>query len=354
MTTESELGYGKASPSFLKEVVLRSLGTASRSVMTGPGPGLDNAFVSIGGGRVLAITADPVSVVPSIGMKLSAWLSVHLIASDYTTSGLRPEFATFTFNMPGDMEHSEVEAYLRSVGSECRKLGVAIVAGHTGSYPGAGYTVVGGGSMFGFCRKGEYIAPTMAIEGDSIVMTKGAAIEASAMLARSFPLYVEKKVGRAMCERAGRLLRQCSTVADALAASSLGLGRDGVTTMHDATEGGVLGGLAEMAAAAGKSFAVAKESICVPTESAAVCSAFKIDPLTSESEGTLLLTCNESIADELTERLRRRGIPAFAIGTVRRGRGLCMSERGGPPRRVRPAADGYWMAYQRSLLLGLE
>jgi hydrogenase maturation factor len=348
------LEFGKARKGFLRRVVLRSLGAASRAVLIGPGLGLDNAFVSAGRGRVMAVTADPVSIIPGVEPSISAWLSVHLIASDYTTSGLQPEFATFTFNLPGDLENSKAEAYLKAIGSECKRLNVAIVAGHTGSYPGAGYTVVGGGSMLGFCRRGEYVDPTMARAGDAIVMTKGAAIEAAAMLARSFPRFVEGRVGHAQCRRARLLLGRCSTVTDATVAASAGLGTDGITSMHDATEGGVLGGLGEMADAAGKAFVVQKESIHVPAEVQAVCAAFGIDPLSSESEGTLLLTCHESALDGLQGRLRRRGIEASPIGRVMKGSGLWLSGGKGAPARVRPESDGYWRAYEESLRSGLS
>jgi hydrogenase expression/formation protein HypE len=179
------LRQGKLDSRTMKRVVYRSLGSTSSKVVSGPGIGLDNAVLSIGESRRMLVTTDPVSIIPGVGMRASAWLSVHLIASDYTTSGLRPEFATFTYNMPKEMRVSEVEEYLRAVGRECRQIGVAVVAGHTGSYPGGGFTVVGGGTMFGFCRKGDYVDPTMAQPGDVILMTKGAAIEAAAMLALS-------------------------------------------------------------------------------------------------------------------------------------------------------------------------
>ena len=134
-------------------MVFRNLGARSRRILTGPRRGLDNAAISVGRREVMLITTDPVSVVPEIGMEWSAWLSVHLIASDYTTSGQKPEFAAFNFNFPKEMHEGDKGKYLRNVGKECRKLGVSIVAGHTGSYPGGGFTVVGGGTMFGFARK---------------------------------------------------------------------------------------------------------------------------------------------------------------------------------------------------------
>ncbi len=338
----------------MKEVVYASLGKKSRKLVIGPRKGSDNAVIAAGGGRVMILTVDPVSIITSIGMKLSGWLSVHLIASDYTTSGLRPEYATFSFNFPPELSDTDREEYVRSVGEECRRLGITIAAGHTGSYPGAGFTVIGAGSMFGFGRRGGFVDPSMARSGDVILMTKQAGIEATASLALSFPRYVEGKVGRLMGSRAKKLIRSCSTVTDALTAARIGLGRGGITSMHDATEGGVLGGLEEMAYASGTAFHVNKGRINVSEEVGAVCGAFGLDPLGSLSEGTLLVTCNPDRLDDVKDEFAGSGIPIREIGSVRDGAGLWVTKGEGRPKRIKPEADRYWAAYRDAIDAGLR
>lgn len=338
----------------MEEVVYRNLGASKGAILVGPKLGFDNAFVSIKGKRVMVVTTDPVSVIPQIGMRWSAWLSVHLIASDLATSGVAPEFASFSFNFPSEMGSADKREYLRSLGTACKGIGVAIVAGHTGTYPGAGFTVVGGGTMIGFAREGGYVDPSMARVGDSILMTKGAAIEATASLAASFPRFTEERIGKKWATRAREMLNVCTTVKEALLASSVGLGDSGVTSMHDATEGGVVGGLDEMATASNRAFHVDQDRIFVSKEARAVCSAFGIDPLTSLSEGTLLLTCHPQSVGKLRARIRRSSIAVYEIGSVRDGAGLLVSKSHGRPRRVQPPADGYWKAYNRSIALGLK
>lgn len=345
---------GKLDRRTMEQVVYGHLGASSRKVIVGPGRGFDNAVISVGGKKVMILTADPVSVMPALGIRTSAWMSVHLIASDYATSGCAPQFASFEFNFPPEMAPRDRDSYLRSIGSACKELGISIVAGHTGSYPGAGYTVVGGGVILGFASAGGYVDPSMARERDAVLMTKGAAIETAASLASSFPRYVEKAVGAAMTKRAKALVRSCSVVKDALVAATLGLGKAGVTSMHDATEGGVIGGLDEMAEASGKSIVVDKGMILQLEEATAVCSAFGIDPLAALSEGTLLITCNPSRVAELVQKLKAAGVRAGKIGTAERGVGLWMSDRGRAPRRIKPAADPYWDAYSRAVREGLS
>lgn len=345
---------GKLDAETMERVVYRHLGARSKEVIVGPKRGFDNAIVSVGERKVLILTTDPVSVIPVLGIRASAWLSVHLIASDYTTSGLRPQFASFDFNFPPEMASSARDSYLQAVGSACKELGISIVAGHTGSYPGASFTVVGGGVMFGFASKGGYVDPSMARAGDAVLMTKGAAIEAAASLANSFPKYTEEKIGASLALRAKTLAKSCSTVKDALTAATLGLGEGGVTSMHDATEGGVMGALDEMSAASGQSIIIEKARILQLEEAAAVCSAFGIDQLTALSEGTLLITCTRERTNELVQKLESLGITAATIGRVGKGSGLWISDHGRPPRRVKPGTDPYWGAYSRASSEGLS
>ncbi len=347
---------GKVPREFLESVVFANLGAKRSSLLVGPAHGLDNAVISLGGRKVLIVTSDPLSVIPSIGMKESAWLSVHLVASDLTTSGVSPQFAMLDLNLPPDMELPAVSTYLEAVGDECRKLGIAIVGGHTGRYPGSGYTVVGGGMMFSVAERDAYVTPAMAKPGDAVVITKGAAIGATAVLAHSFPAAVEDKVGRALLRKARSRLRDCSTVRDAQAAASVGL-RENVTSMHDATEGGVLGGLFELSSACGLPVIVRHEEIHVPQEASAVCGVFGLDPLTTLSEGTLILTCRPQGVEDLRGALAEAKVECYEVGRISpRGKtkGLWVSSGGSRPLAHTPGPDGYWEAYSDAAGRGLK
>ena len=315
----------------------------------GPGIGLDNGVVSIGRERVMILTADPISAIPAFGMSLSAWLSVHLIASDYTTSGNDPEYAMFSYNFPGEMSEADREEYIRSVGLECDALGVAIAGGHTGSYPGSGLTVIGSGSMIGFASERGYVAPSMARAGDTVVMTKHAAIEATCSLATSFPAFVESAVGAVYTKRAREQVKLCSTVADARAARSIGIGARGISSMHDATEGGVLGALYEMATASETRFVVHLDEIQVTPESRAICEAFGLDSLKTMGEGALMITCLPEKVPNLRRALSRSGVESAEIGSVERGEGLVMRNSRGHAHAYAPHGDAYWGAYSRAL-----
>jgi hydrogenase expression/formation protein HypE len=247
--------------------------------------------------------------------------------------------------------------YAKVVSDECSRLGISIIGGHTGKYPGSDFTVVGGGVMMGLADEDGYLTPQMMRTGDEIIMTKGAAIEATAVLSLAFPRTAERALGRRMAETARGYFRLCSTVEDALASVSVGIREEGVTSMHDATEGGVLGGLYELARASGRELSVERAKIRVSDESSALCAAFGLDPLTTLSEGALIITCRPERVDEALRALSRKGIAAFRIGRVGAkssdaGR-LSLSSKGGKARGyVPPKFDPYWAAYAKGVEKG--
>ncbi len=356
MTGRPRPREGKVPREFLESSVFGSLGARRDELVVGPGHGLDNAVVSLGGGRALLLTSDPLTFIPALGAEWSARLTVDLLASDLSTSGVPPQFAMLDFNLPPGLDLRSAGAYLRAVGRECERLGVAIAGGHTGRYAGSGYTVVGGGTMLSVCDEDAYVTPAMACAGDSLVVTKGAAIGATAVLAGCFPEAVESRAGPGVLREARRRLRDCSTVADAAAASGVGL-RERVTSMHDATEGGVLGAASELSSACGLPVFVEAERVDVPEECAAVCGAFGLDPLTTLSEGTLLVTCKPGSVEDLRGALAGAGISSCEVGRVgarEEGEGLWLSKRGSRPRRHAPAPDRYWEAYSRAARVPLR
>ncbi len=341
---------GKVDRDFLRRVLVRNLGASNKDVIVGPGMGLDNAIISIGHGRVMVVTADPVSIIPSVGMEDSAWLTVHEIASDLLTSGVKPQFAVLDYNLPPSLEMDEFERYVKALGKECAALGVAIVGGHTGKYPGADFSVVGGGMMMGIAGSSEYVTPGMVRTGDDIVMTKGSAIEATAVLSRAFPQKVEKELGKRVARAARGYFRLCSTVEDATVAASVGL-RSAVTSMHDATEGGVYGALYELAQSSRRTLKVDRERMLLSDVSERVCGMFGLDPMLTISEGTLIITCRPQASPEVVRRLSVKGIAAAVVGRAgQRARArLLVSSRGATGEYVPPKHDPYWAAYAHGL-----
>jgi hydrogenase maturation factor len=90
----------------------------------------------------------------------------------------------------------------------------------------------------------------------------------------------------------------------------------GVSAMHDATEGGVIGGLFEIANASGVGMEIDESLFIYPDEIKMVCDAFQIDPVAAIAEGSLLITDRPENSAEILSRLKAAGIEASVIGNV--------------------------------------
>lgn len=342
---------GKIDRSFFSRFIYPNLGASNPNVLVGPRYGVDNAVLRVSPDTIMVVTTDPLSIIPSLGMRDSAWITSHLLASDVATSGFRPQFAVLDFNLPPQMEEKEFKSYWIHLHKELEKLGVAIVGGHTGAYEGCGFTVVGGGCMMALGPSDKYLVSSMASPGDLLLMTKSAAIAATGILARSFPEKIDLEFGHQFVTSAQEYLKSFSTVEDALEAAAVGVREEGVKAMHDITEGGVLGGVWEMAAASNVGVSVDVGAIPISPETRELCRLFKIDPLYTLGEGALLIAVEPRIADEVISKLQSRNIHCTSIGRFTpKNQGMVESKS---KRKLAPlTSDPYWKAYWQAVKHG--
>jgi len=344
---------GKLSPRFFQRIIYPKLGVHRSSVVNGPKKGGDSAAIRLDKSRLLVATSDPLSYIPSIGATDSAFLSVHLLASDITTSGFPPQYGIFDFNLPKVMSDREFAKYWTAFDSECKNLGISIIGGHTGRYLGEGDTIIGGGVLISIGLRHHYLSSSMVWPNDDLVLTKGAAIETTAVLTRSFPKVVRKTLGPMAFESAWKYLRMVTTVQDSLTAVSVGKHERGVTAMHDATEGGVLSACAELAEASKVGVRIDLNAIRVSEETQAVCKLFRLDPLWSLSEGSLLIASRPHSTETILKRLSQKRISANVIGRFsRRFHEMRIVTHNGIVKHAKASRDRYWAAYSTALSKG--
>ena len=345
MTDAPRYPMGKVSRAFFENVIARHLGVKRKEVVVGPANGVDVGVVLLVDGRALVSTTDPIYIVPQYGWERAAWFAFHILASDLTTSGVAPQYITLDWNLPMDIEDEQIETMLRVMDRECRKYGAAIVTGHTGRYEGCAYPMVGGATFLAIAPNG-WVTADLARPGNRLLVTKTAALEATAILSNTFPDLVERRLGSDATRRARALFESMSTADDALAAASVGLRTDGVWAMHDATEGGVRNAVWEMAQASGLGVDVDLTKVPIDPAVAAVSDIFGMDPLDAISEGTLLIATDPAAADDVIRRLRKAGSLAVDIGVFTKARQPCI-DRGRP---LKPAdRDPFWVAFSRAL-----
>ena len=89
--------------------------------------------------------------------------------------------------------------------------------------------------------------------------------------------------------------------------------------MHDPTEGGLLGGLVELARASNVGFRVEEELIPVARETVEICSSLGVDSLSLISSGVLLVTVKPEGEQEALEAIKSVGVNCTTIGRITSG-----------------------------------
>src|SRR5690625_2431733 len=144
---------GKINQQTINHIFPDKAGSKSDKVIQGPAFGVDTACIDLRNGKVLVTASDPLSILPNLGMKASAWLSVHLIANDVATSGQGPQFAQFVLNLPDTLGKTKYLEYWNYMHLFCKEIGVSITGGHTGFSDIGNSTLAGGGTMFSVVDK---------------------------------------------------------------------------------------------------------------------------------------------------------------------------------------------------------
>lgn len=332
---------GKLDKEIFEKVIFPHLGKRDKRVMIKPMHGVDAGVINLDN-KVMVVAEDPTFGMPVL-MPDFGWAIVHICASDVAVLGIKPEFMTICLLLPPGTKANDLEMIWKQVDDECKKLGIAIVGGHTGIYPGISYPLNGGCTVWGFGKKEEPTPPSNAKLGDKVIITKGPAIESTGILARQAEKSLKSKLGEQITEKAKKRFKEMTVVKDALIA------RKYAHAMHDATEGGLLNGLYEIANASKTGIKIFEEKIVIPEDIAEVCKYFNIDPLISISEGTLIITAPEKNVSDLLSSLQQENIKAYVIGEIILGNKIFI-RKNGSKQTLRPVkVDPFWSAYFNTL-----
>jgi hydrogenase maturation factor len=264
------------------------------------------------GDRYLVAKTDPITFATDrIG-----WYAVCINANDLATMGATPRWFLATVLLPeGKADGAMAEGIFQEIYQACRDFGISLVGGHTEITYGLNRPLVVG-QMLGEVDKDRLVTTGGAQVGDAIFLTKGIAIEATAILAREKEAYLrERGYSEAFIQRAKGYLFDpgISVLKEALLANSL----LSIHAMHDPTEGGLAMGLWELGQAAKVGLLIEGDKIPVLPECRTLCAEFGLDPLGAIASGSLIITLSPQEGRKLKGTLEGEGMSCFQIGEIR-------------------------------------
>jgi hydrogenase maturation factor len=327
---------GKIDRDFFETHVRPRLGTDRDDVCLGPTPGVDFGLLDVDG-RAVAVAADPVSVLPTLGFERAGRFALDVVLADVAVSGLPPSHLAVSFSLPPAMTDDDFAAVWEGMHAEAVDLGVSVVTGHTARYEGCSFPWVDGATALAVGDPADVIRPDGARPGDDLLVTNGPAVETTGLLTTLFPDRIDLDTDTLRTAQAR--LDEASCVRAAMTAAAAGP----VTAMHDATEGGLHGAFVEMATGAGVRFEVDRDRVPIRPGVAATCEALGIDPWTATASGSLVVTVDPAGTDAVLAVLDERGTAAARVGRVTEGEGVHVDGE----RIEAPAVDSAWEAYSR-------
>lgn len=333
---------GKVPNEVLEKIVFRNLGAKRSDVVLSSSIGEDAAIVKAGK-EVLAVSSDPITGAE----KWLGWLAVHVSANDIATRGVQPCWFNSIILLPKNSTKELIETICTQMDKAARQLDVSIIGGHCEVTPGIDHPIVTGCAI-GVAENGKYVTCGGAKIGDQIILTKGTGIEGTAILASDRREELLKVFDEKFLNKAENYFEKISVVTDAITAFRTG----GVSAMHDPTEGGIAGGLHELADAADVGFNVYEEKIFVPKETNKICEYFGVDPLQLISSGSLLVVAEKEKAETIISALTSNGVYASIIGEMTKatlGRNL-VTKAGEKTELVRHTSDHLWKALEKAKL----
>ena len=275
-------------------------------VLLGPAAGEDAALVEIGD-ELWAMASDPVTFTS----KDAGRLAVIVNANDVAVRGARPQFfLAVGLIAPHEASETRIHELLRQVRDTCDEVGAALIGGHTEVTPGLPHSMVIG-TMLGRVEATPVTSGGLR-NGDLIGITRSAGLEGTAILLAEYgerlhelhPNHVPVD-GDEIVDPGWLLVAR-----EALRAAAI----DGVSALHDVTEGGVGEALHEMATASGLPVQVDREKIPVHPVTALLCDDLGMDPLGLIGSGSLLLGCSENAASLAEDAFADLDIPLTWIG----------------------------------------
>lgn len=288
------------------------------------------------GNQLLAVATDPCTGVPR---EWFGWLLINYAANDLSLFGAKPEFCTINLLGPRPTDPTVFQEIMKQTCAAADEQDIAIVRGHTGMYDSLN-DLLGVCTVYGTVEPEKLVTPGNAKPGDLILCTKPVGIETLTNFALTHPKTATELFGADKTLELAGMVKMQSCVKEAQQLAQAGC----VDAMHDATEGGLITALNELAEASKVGFKVTWENIPVPKEAADLKNHFKLSEeqvLALSSTGTILAAVPPRAKQKTTELLKQNGLCASFIGEFTQNQNRLLSKTGKEKEFPATAEDAY-------------
>jgi len=328
------LPIGKLSKHLMFRYIYPNIGVTDSSVIIGPTWGVDAAVIKYDD-KYLVFSTDPITA----AKKYIGILSVNIATNDVAVMGAKPRWLLTTFLLSRDITTEDLDNIMLQIDQAAKKLGISIIGGHTEVTPSIDHTIIVSTAVG---ETDKYITTQNVKVDDRVILVKGIAIEGTGILAHELEdKLLSMGISNKIIAEAKKYIELTSIVKEALFIYEKY--KDNISSMHDPTEGGLFAALHEIADAANVGIELHINKVFLSKETREICEVLNINPYMLISSGSLIITADESIADNIVEEFKRIGVWANVIGIIRNRRfGRKINVDGRYVKLPRPAKDEIW------------
>lgn len=308
---------GKISESILKRSVLKYCKTKREEVVKGAAPGVDCAFFTYpdrqgrDAGSQVSDCQDKVfcaaTQTVSIPVIRAGCYAVYAAVNAVAAGGGIPFAMQMALTLPEGTEESELKRIMQLTEEAAGICKVQIAGGHTEVTGAVKYPVISV-TAFGYrLEAADRVSRGLPAAGQAVVMTKWMGLEGTAVLAQEKEAELLERYPFSITTAAKGFEKYLPILPEAATAL-----KSGATAMHDMRNGGVFGGLYELAGRLGVGLSIDLKKIPVKQETIEICEFFDLNPYGLLSGGSLLIVAEDG--DGMVKALQEAGIPAAVIG----------------------------------------
>ena len=302
----SKLEIGKVPVDILNRIVLNPINNNTnkrKDIVVRPSTGEDCSAVDLGS-EICVLSTDPITAAGSN----AGYLVVHINCNDAASAGAEPIGILLTALLPYGSTEDDLKEIIDGAYNAAEEVGIEILGGHTEITAAVNKPVVSG-TVIAKTKNRKFISSGGAKSGQHIIMSKWAAIEGTSIIASEYEKEMTGFISEETINEAKALSSKISVVREGIIASEYG-----ATAMHDATEGGILGAVWEIAECSNVGVEIYADEIPVLACTKEVCRFAGIDYLRLISSGTMVMTAFDG--EKLVSKLKESGINAAVIGRI--------------------------------------
>lgn len=299
---------GKIDLGNLKEIIASYTGVKKSETLLSSSIGEDCCLIDLKSLKddVMLISSDPITFTSKdIGK-----LAVIINTNDIYASGGRGYGIILNILLPENKTLEDLKEVMNQIHTECVIHNLEILGGHT-EVTDVVNDIVVSLTIIGTSSKNEIVKTSTSKEGDLIFLTKTLGIEGTTILYKEFKeelqnlLSEDEKIEiEKFCEMLS-IKKECEILKNFK-----------ITSMHDVTEGGLMGALFEMSISSQNGFRIFKDKIKIHNATKKICEHLNKDVYHLISSGNLIFTCEKDQKDVVLKEFEKQNIECSLIGEI--------------------------------------